>query len=205
MNFWWPWMHQNNTSSFVVSSVFDLRILFLLYNIIFWEQYCNLTNIINTGSTALMWQQPRRLPLTKREEADEVDAKRHQRDAGAGHNRAFCQSVVITNCACVKGEWSDWGVPSWSCHQKQYFLFRRDVNKEYLGHVVNGKGHSPDPEKIQVVTTWPHQGKIQAVKTLGSMKERFYWVHYRHDLQEWCHKCCDVCLRERATETAGSI
>ena len=85
-------MHQNNTS-FVVSSVFDLRILFLLYNIIFCEQYCNLTNI-NTGSTALMQQQPRRLPLTKMEEADEVDAKNHQRDAGAGHNRAFCQSMT---------------------------------------------------------------------------------------------------------------
>lgn len=39
-------------------------------------------------------------------------------------------------------------------------------------------------------------GHFGVAKTLGRVKEQFYWVKSRQDVQEWCEKC-DICARKR--------
>ena len=46
--------------------------------------------------------------------------------------------------------------------------------------------------------------KNSVVKTLGSIKERFYWVHYWHDVQEWCHRFVCGPLRPLGQYNVGS-
>ena len=42
----------------------------------------------------------------------------------------------------------------------------------------------------------PVGGHLGVLKTLGKVCERFYWIHCRHDVEEWCHKC-DRCASGR--------
>ena len=42
-------------------------------------------------------------------------------------------------------------------------------------------------------------GHFGVAKTLGRVKERFYWVNYQQDVREWCEKC-DICARRRGPQ-----
>ena len=35
----------------------------------------------------------------------------------------------------------------------------------------------------------PVGGHLGVPKTLGKVRERFYWIHCRRDVEEWCHEC----------------
>ena len=35
----------------------------------------------------------------------------------------------------------------------------------------------------------PVGGHLGVSKTLGKVRARFYWIHCRRDVEEWCHKC----------------
>lgn len=39
-------------------------------------------------------------------------------------------------------------------------------------------------------------GHLGVSKTLGRVRERFYWIHCRRDVEEWCHKC-DLCASRK--------
>ena len=43
----------------------------------------------------------------------------------------------------------------------------------------------------------PVGGHLGVSKTLGKVCERFYWIHCRRDVEEWCHKC-DLCGSRKA-------
>ena len=53
---------------------------------------------------------------------------------------------------------------------------------------------------VSIVKDWNHRkiqqlhdtqmaGHLGVAKTLSRVRERFYWVQCRRDVQEWCHNC----------------
>ena len=42
----------------------------------------------------------------------------------------------------------------------------------------------------------PVGGHLGVSKTLGKVRARFYWIHCRRDVEEWCHKC-DLCASRK--------
>ena len=42
----------------------------------------------------------------------------------------------------------------------------------------------------------PVGGHLGLSKTLGKVRQRFYWIHCRRDVEEWCYKC-DLCASKK--------
>ena len=51
-------------------------------------------------------------------------------------------------------------------------------------------------EVLQQLHDAPTAGHLGIAKTLGRVRERFYWVQCRSDVQEWCRNC-DLCAQKR--------
>ena len=64
---------------------------------------------------------------------------------------------------------------------------------EYLGHVVHGGGISPDPAKIEAITTWPrpdNQKELQIFLGMANYYQRFVrnFAHLASPLTELLRK-----------------
>ena len=60
-------------------------------------------------------------------------------------------------------------------------LFQKEV--KYLGHVVNAKGVSPDPEKVEAIQAWPRPMSSKDIKTflgIGFLLSPFHTSLCRH-------------------------
>ena len=58
---------------------------------------------------------------------------------------------------------------------------------------------APDPIKKIVLTSLhnsPTGGHLGDFKTLGKVRQRFYWVGYKRDVLRWCQQC-DVCAQSK--------
>ena len=42
----------------------------------------------------------------------------------------------------------------------------------------------------------PVGGHLGVCKTLAKVRERFYWIHCRRDIEEWCQRC-DLCAARK--------
>ena len=49
---------------------------------------------------------------------------------------------------------------------------------------------------LKLLHNSPAGGHLGVSKTLGKVRERFYWIHCRRDVEEWCHKC-DLCASRK--------
>ncbi len=52
------------------------------------------------------------------------------------------------------------------------------------------------PRILQQLHGTPTGGHFGVAKTLGKVRERFYWVSCRKDIQEWC-RSCDLCASRK--------
>ena len=55
------------------------------------------------------------------------------------------------------------------------------------------------PQVLQQLHNTKTAGHLGIFKTLGRVRQRFYWVQCRRDVQEWCHNC-DVCAQKRGPQ-----
>lgn len=55
------------------------------------------------------------------------------------------------------------------------------------------------PEVMQQLHGNRTSGHMGIAKTLGRIKDRFYWVQCRRDVQEWCRHC-DLCAQKRGPQ-----
>jgi len=55
------------------------------------------------------------------------------------------------------------------------------------------------PEVLQQLHSTPTAGHLGVTKTLGRVRERFYWVNCRQDVQDWC-QICDTCAKKRGPQ-----
>lgn len=46
----------------------------------------------------------------------------------------------------------------------------------------------------------PVGGHLGLSNTLGKVRQRFYWIHCRRDVEKWCYKC-DLCAAKKAQRT----
>ena len=54
-------------------------------------------------------------------------------------------------------------------------------------------------EVLQQLHNAKTSGHLGVAKTLGRLRERFYWVKCRQDVQEWCRNC-DICAQKRGPQ-----
>ena len=54
-------------------------------------------------------------------------------------------------------------------------------------------------EVLQQLHNTKTSGHLGVAKTLGRLRERFYWVKCRQDVQEWCRNC-DICAQKRGPQ-----
>ena len=52
------------------------------------------------------------------------------------------------------------------------------------------------PQVLQQLHNAPTAGHLGITKTLGRVRERFYWVQYSKDVKDYCRKC-DLCASRR--------
>ena len=55
------------------------------------------------------------------------------------------------------------------------------------------------PEILQQMHNSKTSGHLGVAKTLGRIRERFYWVKCRQEVQEWCRNC-DICAQKRGPQ-----
>ena len=44
-------------------------------------------------------------------------------------------------------------------------------------------------QRAKLLHDSPVGGHLGLSKTLGEVRPRFYWIHCRRDVEEWCHRC----------------
>ena len=54
-------------------------------------------------------------------------------------------------------------------------------------------------EVLQELHNAPTSGHLGMAKTLSRVRERFYWLQCRRDVQEWC-RSCDLCAQKRGPQ-----
>ena len=55
------------------------------------------------------------------------------------------------------------------------------------------------PKVLQQLHNLPTSGHLGVAKTLGRVRQRFYWIQCRRDVQDWCRNC-DVCAQRKGPQ-----
>jgi hypothetical protein len=86
-------------------------------------------------------------------------------------------------------------------NQEKCQLLQKEVR--YLGHIISPEGITTDPEKLKAAQEWPtttnkHEnrsflvpsgGHLDVNNTLDKVRQRYYWLKVRNDVENWCRQC----------------
>ncbi|KAK3749616.1 hypothetical protein QZH41_012954 [Actinostola sp. cb2023] len=109
-----------------------------------------------------------------------------------GTERPAWSAISPDNCA-VKAYWSQWD----RLQLRDGVLYRKWESEE--GDTVQWQLLVPKslrPEVLRGLHDAKTAGHLGVTKTLGRVKQRFYWYKCSQDVRDWCRKC-DVCAASK--------
>ena len=110
----------------------------------------------------------------------------------AGTDRP-CWEDVAPLGGCTKAYWAQWSSLQ-LVDGVLYRLWETPAGDKVIKQLVVPKTlREPILRELHSTITAGHFG---VAKTIGRVRERFYWVNCRRDVQEWCHRC-DVCAERK--------
>ncbi|KAJ8944228.1 hypothetical protein NQ318_001648 [Aromia moschata] len=89
----------------------------------------------------------------------------------------------------VKSYWAQWNSLVLSDGLLKRVLEKSDGTEERKQLIVP---RNRVPEVLEEVHNGSTGGHLGVTKTLGKVRERFYWVNCTTDVKEWCKKCVEV-------------
>ncbi|KAJ8936003.1 hypothetical protein NQ318_009683 [Aromia moschata] len=103
----------------------------------------------------------------------------------------------------VKSYWAQWNSLVLSDGLLKRVLEKSDGTEERKQLIVP---RNRVPEVLEEIHNGSTGGHLGVTKTLGKVRERFYWVNCTTDVKEWCKKCV-VCaaIHETTGQTPASI
>ncbi|KAJ8960072.1 hypothetical protein NQ318_009514 [Aromia moschata] len=99
----------------------------------------------------------------------------------------------------VKSYWAQWNSLVLSDGLLKRVLEKSDGTEERKQLIVP---RNRVPEVLEEIHNGSTGGHLGVTKTLGKVRERFYWVNCTTDVKEWCKKCV-VCAASNVHETTG--
>ncbi|KAK3753675.1 hypothetical protein QZH41_003322 [Actinostola sp. cb2023] len=109
-----------------------------------------------------------------------------------GTERPAWSAISPDNCA-VKAYWSQWD----RLQLRDGVLYRKWESEE--GDTVQWQLLVPKslrPEVLRGLHDAKTAGHLGVTKTLGRVKQRFYWYKCSQDVRDWCRKC-DLCAASK--------
>ncbi|KAJ8947791.1 hypothetical protein NQ318_019463 [Aromia moschata] len=102
----------------------------------------------------------------------------------------------------VKSYWAQWNSLVLSDRLLKRVLEKSDGTEERKQLIVP---RNRVPEVLEEIHNGSTGGHLGVTKTLGKVRERFYWVNCTTDVKEWCKKCvvCAATYRSSVHETTG--
>ncbi|KAJ8944398.1 hypothetical protein NQ318_023171 [Aromia moschata] len=102
----------------------------------------------------------------------------------------------------VKSYWAQWNSLVLSDGLLKRVLEKSDGTEERKQLIVP---RNRVPEVLEEIHNGSTGGHLGVTKTLGKVRERFYWVNCTTDVKEWCKKCvvCAATYRSSIHETTG--
>ncbi|KAJ8958667.1 hypothetical protein NQ318_016392 [Aromia moschata] len=102
----------------------------------------------------------------------------------------------------VKSYWAQWNSLVLSDGLLRRVLEKSDGTEERKQLIVP---RNRVPEVLEEIHNGSTGGHLGVTKTLGKVRERFYWVNCTTDVKEWCKKCvvCAATYRSSVHETTG--
>ncbi|KAJ8953765.1 hypothetical protein NQ318_015422 [Aromia moschata] len=102
----------------------------------------------------------------------------------------------------VKSYWAQWNSLLLSDGLLKRVLEKSDGTEERKQLIVP---RNRVPEVLEEIHNGSTGGHLGVTKTLGKVRERFYWVNCTTDVKEWCKKCvvCAATYRSSVHETTG--
>ena len=96
----------------------------------------------------------------------------------------------------VKIYWPPWD----SLQTRERALYRRW--ESLRGDIVLWQFILPKNERAPILRKLHDElkrGHLGGNKTLGKVRQRFYWAKYRVDVNAWCRRC-DICAAKKGTD-----
>ncbi|KAJ8942551.1 hypothetical protein NQ318_021953 [Aromia moschata] len=104
---------------------------------------------------------------------------------------------ISRNGTTIKGYWAQWNslcLRDGLLHRKWESPYR--VSAVYQLVLPKARIH----QVLEELHSSPSGGHFGVTRTLARVRDRFYWVNCRRDVEEWCKKC-DLCSAKKGPKT----
>ena len=104
-----------------------------------------------------------------------------------------CWETVAPHSEATKIYWAQWDSLK-LCDGVVYRVWETPAGDKAVWQLVLPK--KLRPKVLYQLHNTAAAGHLGVAKTLGRVRERFYWIRYHTDVQDWCRKC-DMCASKR--------
>ncbi|KAJ8951356.1 hypothetical protein NQ318_009292 [Aromia moschata] len=161
-----------------------------------------LSNLLSSSSRSLRSDQTTKLRSLITKYADIFDDGQGGKGRTNKEDRKPTWEEVSRYSPTVKSYWAQWNSLVLSDGLLKRVLEKSDGTEERKQLIVP---RNRVPEVLEEVHNGSTGGHLGVTKTLGKVRERFYWVNCTTDVKEWCKKCvvCAATYRSSVHETTG--
>ncbi|KAJ8949441.1 hypothetical protein NQ318_007542 [Aromia moschata] len=161
-----------------------------------------LSNLLSSSSRSLRSDQTTKLRSLITKYADIFDNGQGGKGRTNKEDRKPTWEEVSRYSPTVKSYWAQWNSLVLSDGLLKRVLEKSDGTEERKQLIVP---RNRVPEVLEEIHNGSTGGHLGVTKTLGKVRERFYWVNCTTDVKEWCKKCvvCAATYRSSVHETTG--
>ncbi|KAJ8940309.1 hypothetical protein NQ318_014382 [Aromia moschata] len=161
-----------------------------------------LANLLSSSSRSLRSDQTTKLRSLITKYADIFDDGQGGKGRTNKEDRKPTWEEVSRYSPTVKSYWAQWNSLVLSDGLLKRVLEKSDGTEERKQLIVP---RNRVPEVLEEIHNGSTGGHLGVTKTLGKVRERFYWVNCTTDVKEWCKKCvvCAATYRSSVHETTG--
>ncbi|KAJ8936417.1 hypothetical protein NQ318_014855 [Aromia moschata] len=163
-----------------------------------------LANLLSSSSRSLRSDQTTKLRSLITKYADIFDDGQGGKGRTNKEDRKPTWEEVSRYSPTVKSYWAQWNSLVLSDGLLKRVLEKSDGTEERKQLIVP---RNRVPEVLEEIHNGSTGGHLGVTKTLGKVRERFYWVNCTTDVKEWCKKCVPTGrpVHETTGQTPASI